>query len=255
MFNVRHILCAGLIFSLLGISLSHAQADDWKDALKNQLKAAYTLTVIERNWVKGILLDAEKMNLDAARINPGTVLVIQKEGIKANWASESVFFNKVRDGKIGTQGGILGAMQTYGSKENTMRTFKPGERMYVTKIGVKDKEVFFDLLSRDMFDINIDGTTSQKRYCARLNFEFPKNYLETADSTKVKETIDVVLKKDEGTKADTTGPKTVELGQTPEQVEAILGKPEKIVKLDPKMIYIYKDMKIIFVDGKVADVQ
>ena len=45
------------------------------------------------------------------------------------------------------------------------------------------------------------------------------------------------------------------LGQTPEPVEAILGKPEKIVDLGQKKVYIYKDMKIVFVDSKVADVQ
>ena len=45
------------------------------------------------------------------------------------------------------------------------------------------------------------------------------------------------------------------LGQTPEQVEAILGKPEKIVDLGQKKVYVHKDMRIVFVDSKVADVQ
>jgi len=44
----------------------------------------------------------------------------------------------------------------------------------------------------------------------------------------------------------------VALGQTPEQVEAILGR---IVDLGQKKVYVYKDMKIVFVDSKVADVQ
>lgn len=34
-----------------------------------------------------------------------------------------------------------------------------------------------------------------------------------------------------------------------------MGKPETIVKLGAKMTYVYKTMKIIFQDGKVADVQ
>lgn len=50
-------------------------------------------------------------------------------------------------------------------------------------------------------------------------------------------------------------PKKVELGQTAEQVEATLGKPEKIINLGPKTVYVYKDLKIIFMDGKVTDVQ
>jgi hypothetical protein len=48
---------------------------------------------------------------------------------------------------------------------------------------------------------------------------------------------------------------SVELGQTPAQVEAILGRPDKIVNLGTKKIYVYKDMKIVFIDEKVADVQ
>jgi hypothetical protein len=50
-------------------------------------------------------------------------------------------------------------------------------------------------------------------------------------------------------------PQTIQLGQTPDQVKAILGKPDKDVSLGVKEIYIYKDMKITFKDGKVSDVQ
>ena len=49
--------------------------------------------------------------------------------------------------------------------------------------------------------------------------------------------------------------KTIALGQTRLEVEAILGKPERIVDLGAKVTYVYKDMKVIFVDGKVSDVQ
>jgi hypothetical protein len=49
--------------------------------------------------------------------------------------------------------------------------------------------------------------------------------------------------------------KTVKLGQTLEEVVAILGKPEKTIELGEKAIYFYKDMKITFRDGKVADVE
>jgi hypothetical protein len=50
-------------------------------------------------------------------------------------------------------------------------------------------------------------------------------------------------------------PKTISVGQTPEQVTAAMGQPEKIVKLAKKQIYYYKDLKVIFTDGKVSDVQ
>ena len=39
------------------------------------------------------------------------------------------------------------------------------------------------------------------------------------------------------------------------QVKAALGTPDKVVNLGPKQIYVYKDLKVTFVNGKVADVQ
>jgi hypothetical protein len=50
-------------------------------------------------------------------------------------------------------------------------------------------------------------------------------------------------------------PMKIVLGQTIAEVDAILGQPDKFVDLGSKKIYIYKDMKITFVDGKVADVE
>jgi hypothetical protein len=48
---------------------------------------------------------------------------------------------------------------------------------------------------------------------------------------------------------------TVSLGQTTDDVTAALGNPKNIVDLGAKKIYVYKDMKVIFVNGKVTDIQ
>jgi hypothetical protein len=48
---------------------------------------------------------------------------------------------------------------------------------------------------------------------------------------------------------------TVGLGQTIDQVTASLGSPKQIIDLGAKKIYKYPDMKIIFMNGKVTDVQ
>ena len=50
-------------------------------------------------------------------------------------------------------------------------------------------------------------------------------------------------------------PKTVSVGQTKDQVVAILGQPQKIANLGAKEIDYYSDMKVIFMQGKVTDVQ
>jgi hypothetical protein len=50
-------------------------------------------------------------------------------------------------------------------------------------------------------------------------------------------------------------PPTLSLGMTLEDVKAIQGEPQKIVDLGAKKIYVYKDLKITFSDGKVSDIQ
>jgi hypothetical protein len=50
-------------------------------------------------------------------------------------------------------------------------------------------------------------------------------------------------------------PQQIEKGQTPDQVRAVLGQPDKIVNFGSKQIFIYKDLKVTFLNGKVTDVQ
>ncbi len=55
--------------------------------------------------------------------------------------------------------------------------------------------------------------------------------------------------------APQAAPVEIALGQTVEQVTGALGQPKNIVDLGPKKIYVFKDMKVTFKDGKVTDVQ
>ena len=50
-------------------------------------------------------------------------------------------------------------------------------------------------------------------------------------------------------------PPSVALGQTVDQVKAILGTPTKTADLGPKTIYYYDGMKVVFKAGKVTDVE
>ena len=52
-----------------------------------------------------------------------------------------------------------------------------------------------------------------------------------------------------------SAPMTITLGQTIQEVVGMLNQPEKVVDLGAKKIYVYKDMKITFTDGRVTDVQ
>ena len=46
------------------------------------------------------------------------------------------------------------------------------------------------------------------------------------------------------------------MGQSIDEVKAILGEPKTILNAGAKKIYVYKDnMKITFTDGKATDIQ
>jgi hypothetical protein len=55
--------------------------------------------------------------------------------------------------------------------------------------------------------------------------------------------------------ASAGGPVVISLGQSTQQVEALLGSPKSIVDLGSRKMYLYKDLKITFTEGRVSDVQ
>jgi hypothetical protein len=108
-------------------------------------------------------------------------------------------------------------------------------------------------------------------------FEFAKGYLEQASASQVEDVIGQVFtittpddqqaQSDGDSQQQQSGesaqpepaaqqaePQTVQLGMTTDQVQAALGKPEKIFNVGTKQIYTYKDVKITFLNGKVSDV-
>ena len=57
------------------------------------------------------------------------------------------------------------------------------------------------------------------------------------------------------TSAPSTAAGTIQLGQTVDQVTAILGPPNVVVDLGGKKMYVYPNLKITFTAGRVTDVQ
>ena len=64
-----------------------------------------------------------------------------------------------------------------------------------------------------------------------------------------------VVSQTTGQKGAPAAPVRIALGQTMDNVVAALGTPLETVDLGSKKIFVYKDLKITFVDGKVTDVQ
>jgi hypothetical protein len=207
----------------------------WKGALKSALKSALKIT---------------RTTSDRRRVEEaGTIMVVQHEGITTCPGKGALYLtNRSRNGNVKAPGSQL----IKPCDPKTERPYTVGERVYVTDLQVQDDAVVFLLLSTEMATITEKGNTQQTRYRAAIAFEFPRESLPTATADSVIAGISRVLTVE---RTAPGGPKTVALGQTTAELESVLGKPEKIIDLGTKTIYVYKDIKVTLVDGKVADVQ
>ena len=202
----------------------------------------------------------------------GTILVVQKDGMGASPVTEFAFGNTYKDRRI--KHSFTGALI---HDANSVRDLRAGERVYLLKTEAKDTGVVFNVQSCDACD-GSPTDFEQMPYRAALTFQFPKGYWNTTDFAKIQQTIGEVFAFADGPNAGTQPnpepvaprgaqvaqqpppapqpePVQIGLGQTTDQVVASLGQPDKVGDLGSKKIYIYKDLKITFVDGKVSDVQ
>jgi hypothetical protein len=202
----------------------------------------------------------------------GTVLVIQLDGMGASPVTEFTFGNNYKDGRI--KRSLAGSLI---HQANNVRDLRAGDRVYLLKTEVKDTGVVFNVQTCDFCD-GSPMDLAQMPYRAALTFQYPKGYWNTTDFAQIQQTIGEVFAfangPNTGTQANPESvapsgaqvaqqappapppePLKIELGQNTDQVVAGLGQPDKVVDLGSKKIYIYKDLKITFVDGKVSDVQ
>jgi hypothetical protein len=49
--------------------------------------------------------------------------------------------------------------------------------------------------------------------------------------------------------------RTIQLGQTMEQIEDALGKPSKVLQVDDKVVFVYDDFSIIFKDSIAVEIK
>ncbi len=240
-------------------------ADDLA-SIKKALDSKYTLTTTT----------ADHSDI----VTPGAVLVLKRSNLVTTDASKTVVFgNTYKNGRI-TQSKILSAGrfgEKFGQKTEGLRTFVSGEKVWLTGIDVKEKEVTFELFTDAYSDV---------RYRARLNFPIEKDSTPTVSG--VMGTVAEVFDVQEGDdKTNNNGapqqpqapgrpqqagaapvqpavsaeappppiappppppadPKEIKLGQTPDQVTGILGQPDKVVNLGAKKIFVYKDMRVVF---------
>ncbi|HEY6343240.1 MAG TPA: hypothetical protein VIY49_17235 [Bryobacteraceae bacterium] len=263
-----------------------APAEDAKD-VQQKLGSKYKLTVI---------------NAEGGVVIPGATLVLKLNGLVAGAMSACV--NDYKDGKVTVAKGPCGASSALGKircpplvpgcagrvpDTSGTRNFVMGEKVYVTKIDVKDG-INFAVVSDAINNVV---------YKAEVRFQFPKGT--APDSAKADqlagEVFTISQDNPQGgggaaggqapagqtpapaaapapapepqpaalppiepppppTDAPAAPPPTVSLGMTIDQVVAILGQPKLIVEpTKNKKIYTYPALKVTFVDGKVSDVQ
>jgi hypothetical protein len=249
-------------------------------SLEDQLKAQYTMV---------------KMGADtggAAVVEQGTILVIKKGGIlSVPYGDTSVVATKYQDGVVRPPNNMVMKGIGFGlgkmGKTQTTRLMQVGEKVYPSKLVVN--------LPKDLVELSVIACDSCNNvspttfYKADVVFQFAKGSLANTSPSQVEDTIAGLLAFDDSAseqnnsaqggqqggqggsgndqganqgggggqaqQAPPPEPVQIEKGQTPDQVKAAIGTPDKIVNLGAKQIYVYKDIKVTFINGKVSDVQ
>ncbi len=283
----RIILAITVIVGVTMISLPHAGAQA-PVSLQEQLAAQYKVvkmgsdtsgySVVE----EGTLLAIQKGGMLGVPYSDKSALTNKYEGGTVHPPNGLMVSGKKA---------ILGHFSQTASQGQTTKLFAKGDKVYPTKIevNVEKDTVTMGIVACDTCN-KTDPTTYNK---ANVVFQFPRGSLAKAAAGEVEDTIGQLLSiSDDSQGQDQTAqqgdnkgaqggdqaaqggqdqpaaqpqqqqpqqpqaePASIELGMTLGQVEAALGKPDKKVNLGAKQIYVYKDMKITFKDGKVSDVQ
>jgi len=221
-------------------------------------------------------------------VTAGSILILQKDKLIMYATTNNVVpQNTFKDGKLSSGAfGVHDQLTKIGGFFNKQapqqaqvqnRYYVTGEKFWVTRIDYPADGIVFALFTDAVNDV---------RYQCTLKFVYPKGVTLTSD--QVVALVENVLKvqpeeeqanqqqqggdQQPGDQAQGQGggdqqqqaaaepapaepPPSVEIGMTTDQVVAILGQPQKILNGATKTIYVYKDAKIIFVKGKVADMQ
>jgi hypothetical protein len=227
-------------------------------------------------------------------VDKGTLLSIQKGGILGvPYSDQSILSTKYENGAVHSPSNALSKSIGFGmkrfGKEQTTHLFAVGDKVYPSKIEVNASKdtVTIGIVACDTCN-KTDPPTYNK---ANVVFVFPKGTLASATAGSVEDMIGQLLAvstDDQGGQqaADQGGqqqggaqqaaapqdqgqqqaapadqpqqpaqPASIDKGMTPDQVQAALGAPDKVVNLGAKQIYVYKDLKVTFLNGKVSDVQ
>ncbi len=234
-----------------------------------------------------------KMGSDSsgtAVVEEGTLLEVKKGGILGvPYSDKTVLTTKYEDGTVHgpnvalteARKRVFGHFSQTANQGQTTALVKKGDKVYPTKmeVNVDKDQVIMGIVECDTCN-KTDPPTYNK---ANVVFQFAKGSLAKTSAGEVEDTIGQLLAISD-TSADQGGgdqggqqggqqqggqqgggqqaqqqqePQTVQMGMSPDQVIAALGKPDQQFNVGPKQIFVYKTagVKVTFFGGKVVDVQ
>jgi hypothetical protein len=267
------------VAAVLACAAPWLQGQDQKTEIQRRLTSLFTLTK----------LTADNRDIATA----GSVLTLHKDGLlmfslDVHVAPTSTY----KDGKMSMGFGeafkenmSLSLQQTGTNVSNVpQRKFVTGEKFWIIGFVVKDDGVTLQFYSDPYDDV---------RYYGQVKFPIAKHSSQPADEVlraigevvttqqtdnssaaatpqqrpsdpapiappppaDASPAVEPIAPPPPPADAPQAPPKTISLGQTKAQVEATFGQPQKVVDLGAKKIYIYPDMKVTFINGKVTAVQ
>jgi len=205
------------------------------------------------------------------------------------YSDQSILSTKYENGTVHSPSTLLSkgigfGMKRFG-KEQTTKLMPTGDKVYPQKIEV---DLNKDTVAMSIVACDTCNKTDPPSYNkAKVVFQFPKGALAKAGAGEVEDTIGQLLAISDDSQQDQGGQQqaghggqqgggqqqagggqggggqgggqqqtqTIQLGMTTDQVTGALGQPDKLVNLGVKQIYVYKDLKVVFLNGRVADVQ
>lgn len=243
---------------------AEAALKDPKEMLKRKLADTFVLTT--GNKQTGEITKA------------GSIIELKKDGLVMWTLEDGVSPNYVyKDGKFSlplaawaTAHSALHAKDPELNPENVVkRKFVAGEKFWITAFAVRDNGIFLAFASDPYGDTRYIGNiwfpVDKKQpmptvdaFMATMSdliaVEPPPAQAEQAAAPAAAAPAAPAVQAPAPIAPPPAPPKTVTLGQSRDEVQAILGQPQKVVVLGSKEIEMYSDMRITLVGGKVTDI-
>ncbi len=207
-------------------------------------------------------------------VGPGALVQLLKPGLEAAPVTAIVPAFSYKNGVLRKL--VATAMLTQ------LLPLPPGTRFFITKVEARENHVVFDVVAAEP----LDGIW----FKSAVHFDFGKGFLDAPDFTRIELTVAELFATERGSNPSPpprprpqqqprapisepppppqpptvpaeppppsphAAPVEIVVGMNSDQVRAAMGKPTQVVKLGPKEIFVYQDIKVTLVNGKVTSI-